>query len=675
MPRLLKSSSYRLWLLLLLSAGLLGVFVTLHHPSERVIVHFAPDSTLAEREAWSVTQEIELAIPALDAVVIRTGQALSTLEQHAVVGIAEYDAPLTLLQDDDTDNPLDALSEPMRPAPPPDPLYAQQWNIQAIHAPDAWMRLPRQHDISVAIIDSGICAEHDEFSGVQITGYDFVEQDAYPQDKHGHGCGVAGIIGATRQNGIGIAGLLNEAHLMALRVADGAGEGYASNIAAALVYATDNSAEVINMSLGTPEDTLLMRRAVSYAGEIPMVAAAGDAIYYPAGYETVLAVGSRNQAGQAIDSNGADVYAPGVDVLTTGLDNQIVTMSGTSVASAHMAGMVALDLLTADEMRVDGTLAEMVADMPVQRLAGAREVKVFVVVYESSIPLYDPLKLNDLTLLDMTRSSIAHGYDNPNGQPAVEYVLADEPVVINGAPPAPDPNYRADYNYAAIYEDFDLCARIQAHEVDEVWLWGEANPDFGNGLEWVTNGPELQWTWGSNVPDCGRTITTMWFEYNREVALALHSYGHRMEGAFMLRTPCQFMTATYPWAGEQWLTDEDHGRDCDDSLSDTTGFVARTHANNGNVSACGDVHSPPNILPGTGAYQYSETNQVASMCEDWQRDGTGTYQVFGCERWNCNERDYQIWWKQNIPALGYEHRDSDGSILPNWWDYLWDMEN
>ncbi|MEL6310175.1 MAG: S8 family serine peptidase, partial [Chloroflexota bacterium] len=494
MPRLLKSSSYRLWLLLLLSAGLLGVFVTLHQPSERVIVHFAPDSTLAEREAWSVTQEIELAIPALDAVVIRTGQALSTLEQHAVVGIAEYDAPLTLLQDDDTDNPLDALSEPMRPAPPPDPLYAQQWNIQAIHAPDAWMRLPRQHDISVAIIDSGICAEHDEFSGVQITGYDFVEQDAYPQDKHGHGCGVAGIIGATRQNGIGIAGLLNEAHLMALRVADGAGEGYASNIAAALVYATDNSAEVINMSLGTPEDTLLMRRAVSYAGEIPMVAAAGDAIYYPAGYETVLAVGSRNQAGQAIDSNGADVYAPGVDVLTTGLDNQIVTMSGTSVASAHMAGMVALDLLTADEMRVDGTLAEMVADMPVQRLAGAREVKVFVVVYESSIPLYDPLKLNDLTLLDMTRSSIAHGYDNPNGQPAVEYVLADEPVVINGAPPAPDPNYRADYNYAAIYEDFDLCARIQAHEVDEVWLWGEANPDFGNGLEWVTNGPELQCT-------------------------------------------------------------------------------------------------------------------------------------------------------------------------------------
>lgn len=676
MLRLLKSASYRLWLLLLLSAVLLGVFVAVNPASQRVIVHFAPDSTLVERDRWSASHDVILAIPALDAVVIHTTHSLHALMADATVSIAEYDAPLTLLQDEHAENPLDALAQPMQPAPPPDPLYAQQWNVEAVGAPDAWMRLPHQHDITVAIIDSGICADHPEFIGVQITGYDFVEQDDNPQDEHGHGCGVAGIIGATRQNGIGIAGLLNQAHLMTLRVADRAGDGYASSVAAALVYATDNNADVINMSLGIQADALLMRRAVAYASAIPMVAAVGDdaSVYYPAAYDEVMAIGSHNQHGDIIGNSLADYYVPGTEVLTTGLEKQIISMSGTSVASAHMTGMVALDLLTGGEMHINGALAEMVAEPLRVHSAGLREVKVFVIVYQSSIPLYDPLKLNALTLSDMTRSSIAHGYDNPQGQPAVEYVLADEPVVVNGAPPPPDPQYSTDYNYAAIYDEFDLCARIKAHDVDEVWLWGEANPDFGNGLEWVTNGPELQWTWGSNVPDCGRTITTMWFEYSREVALALHSYGHRMEGAFMLRTPCQFMTATYPWAGEKWLVDAGRASECDDSLSDTTGFVSRTHANNGNLSACGDVHAPPNVLPGIGAYQYSETNQVASMCEDWQRDGTGTYEVFGCERWNCNERDYHIWWKQNIPAIGYEHRDTDGSLLPNWWDYLWDME-
>lgn len=669
-----RSKAYYLWLAVLLGGVVIGLFSHAEKPTQRVIVHFVPDSTMAERAAWLRQHDVVLSLEALAAVVIRTPQAPEALTHDPLLWWAEFDAPIALLQDGVA--PADAIAHEGQPAPPPDPLYAQQWNVQAVAAPDAWMRLSRHHNVKVALIDSGICHDHPEFADTLLTGYDFVDGDALAQDEHGHGCGVAGIVGAARQNHTGIAGLLNGADLMALRVADGAGRGYASAVAAALVYAADHDADVINISLGTSADTHILRRAVAYAAHIPIIAATSldDTPYFPAAYPDVMAVGSHDQHGQVISHGAADHHAPGVDILTTGLHGSIVRMSGTSAASAHLAGLVALQTLLGDEMALRADpLSQLVAATAPAHPAGARQIKVFVIVYQSSTPLYDPLRLNALTLADMTRSTIAHGYERPDGQPAIAYVLAREPVVVMGDPPPPDPNYAADYNYAAIYDDFDLCARIQQHEVDEVWIWGEANPAFGSGLEWVTNGPQLQWTWGSNVPDCGRTITTMWFEYNREVALALHSYGHRMEGAFMMRTPCQFMTATYPWAGRQWLEDQGRAQECLGSLSNRTGFVARAHANNDHLSACGDVHSPPNVLPGTGPYQYAEPQAVASICEDWQRDGSATPKTFGCERWHCNERDYHIWWKQNIPGIGYAHRDTDGTLLPNWYAYLYDM--
>lgn len=673
----IRKPAYRLWLALLLSGALLAVLAPEMTPTQRLIVRFAPESSLAQRAEWLHAHEVALRIDALDAAAIYTRQSLDALLAESIVAHAEIDAPIELLQD--TADPADTLGQFVTPALPPDPLFAQQWNLQAVHAPDAWMRLPDTHAITVALIDSGICADHPEFAEAQVSGYDFVEGDATPQDAHGHGCAMAGIIGATRQNDIGIAGLLNRPHLMAWRVADGDGAGYVSSVAMALVHATDNSADLANISLGTRTDTRLLRDAVAYAAAqgLPMIAAAGEG-HYPAAYADVIAVGSHDQSGAIVSPGAADAYAPGLDILTTGLGGEIVSFSGTSAASAHMTGLLALQHLTDGELQLsaDG-LPQLVAD-PLHHAPpqpGARQITVFVVVYRSSTPLYDPLKLNDLTLSDMNRSTIWHGYDNPGGQPAIEFVLYDDPVVVEGPPPAPDPDYTADYNYAAIYEDFDLCGKIARGEIDEIWLWGEANPAFGKGLEWVTNGPQMQWTWGSNVPDCGRTITTMWFEYNRQVALALHSYGHRMEGAFMKRTPCQFMTERWPWAGREWLDETGRADECSEGLSDSLGFVARAHANNNHLSACGDVHAPPNVLPGIGPYQYAQPNTISSFCESWTRDGTATPETFGCERWNCNERDYQIWWKQNIPGLGHTARDTDGTLLPNWYAYLYDLED
>ena len=108
--------------------------------------------------------------------------------------------------------------------PPSDPYYDQQWALPVIGAPEAWLELPADApQVVVAVIDSGICADHPDLAGRVLPGWDFVEDDAQPQDAFGHGCGVAGIIAANIDDGIGMAGVAPNALILPLRVLDGSG--------------------------------------------------------------------------------------------------------------------------------------------------------------------------------------------------------------------------------------------------------------------------------------------------------------------------------------------------------------------------------------------------------------------------------------------------------------------
>lgn len=103
--------------------------------------------------------------------------------------------------------------------------------------------------MTVAVIDSGICASHPDLAGRIVDGWDFLESDAVPQDDFGHGCSIAGVIAANMNDGIGIAGVALNAQIMPLRVLNASGVGSYSDVAAAIVYAADNGAQVINLSL------------------------------------------------------------------------------------------------------------------------------------------------------------------------------------------------------------------------------------------------------------------------------------------------------------------------------------------------------------------------------------------------------------------------------------------
>ena len=247
---------------------------------------------------------------------------------------------------------------------PNDPFWNQQYGPAHIQAPDAWSITTGSSSVTLAIIDSGIDANHPEFAGRILPGYDFVDGDTTPQDTCGHGTHVAGIAAATGNNGIGIAGMAWNVGIMPVRVLDGYCSGSTVDVAEALVWAVERGARVINMSLGTTAPSTLLEDGTYYAYThgAAIFAAAGNSgmspVVYPAAYPWVMAIGATDENDQrASYSNtgaGLDLMAPGSNIYSTtplgnfyyhyldGTTSQYGTLSGTSMSTAFASGAAAL---------------------------------------------------------------------------------------------------------------------------------------------------------------------------------------------------------------------------------------------------------------------------------------------------------------------------------------------
>ncbi len=238
-----------------------------------------------------------------------------------------------------------------------DPEYSTQWGLASARFPEAWEFTRGSTGVLVAVIDSGIALYHPELQGRYTQGYDYVFDDTEPDDELGHGTSVAGVIAANTGNGQGVAGATWHTTILPLKVLDQFGSGYDSDVAAAIIYAADQGADVINLSLGGPEPSKTLQEAVDYAhskGAV-IVAASGnkrEAVYYPAACNNVIAVGSISQT-NAVSSfsnygEQLDVAAPGESIRTIGLDPYTTrTASGTSFAAPHVAALASL-LLSLD---------------------------------------------------------------------------------------------------------------------------------------------------------------------------------------------------------------------------------------------------------------------------------------------------------------------------------------
>jgi len=194
---------------------------------------------------------------------------------------------------------------------PNDPRFKEQWNMEMIHARQAW-DIAQGAGVVVAVIDTGIAFEdYDEFTAVPdlkgakfVPGYDFVNDDSHPNDDQGHGTHVAGTIAQVTDNGEGVAGVAYKATLMPVKVLDQNGTGTSADIADAIRWAADHGANVINMSLGGGGRSQVMESAVAYARKkgVVVVAAAGNGargtVEFPAAYPVAIAVSAVGPTGE-----------------------------------------------------------------------------------------------------------------------------------------------------------------------------------------------------------------------------------------------------------------------------------------------------------------------------------------------------------------------------------------
>lgn len=177
------------------------------------------------------------------------------------------------------------------------------WNqrklMDLMEVPAVWKGGFEGKGVVVAVIDSGLRADHEEFQGIRIVSpFNSIDESADVTDPHGHGTFIAGQIVGKKNNGKGIAGVMDKASLMPIKFADEDGYGYLDDLLRGLRHAIDNGADVINMSFGFGEDVAILKEYCEEAAEkgIILVAAAGndgvDTPHYPAYYSCVIGVGS-----------------------------------------------------------------------------------------------------------------------------------------------------------------------------------------------------------------------------------------------------------------------------------------------------------------------------------------------------------------------------------------------
>lgn len=241
----------------------------------------------------------------------------------------------------------DAVEEPN------DALYkAYQWNLPNIHTNRGWMTSKGATDVIVAVVDTGVDTYHRDLQGKLLKGYNVFDKNQPPKDEVGHGTHVAGIIGANVNNGEGIAGMTWYNPILPVKALDNNGSGTSYSVAEGIIWATDNGAKVINLSLGNYVDGAFLHDAVKYAfdRDVVLIAATGNDNTrrpgYPAAYPEVFAVSATdaNQKRASFSNYGnyVDVVAPGTSIASTYPNNQYAALSGTSMACPHVSALAAL---------------------------------------------------------------------------------------------------------------------------------------------------------------------------------------------------------------------------------------------------------------------------------------------------------------------------------------------
>ncbi len=234
------------------------------------------------------------------------------------------------------------------------------WGMRKISMPAAWdvSTGAASADATVCVVDTGVDASHPDLAG-QVAGFlDVINARTAAYDDNGHGTHCAGTIGAVGNNGIGLPGVNFAARILACKFLDAAGSGYTSNAVTCVNWCVAQGAQVVSASFGGGGYSAGLYSAIQAAGAAGalFVAAAGNSAVntdttpqYPSGYDlpSILSVAATDSAdGLASFSNfgaaSVDLGAPGVGIWSTKPGGAYASLSGTSMATPHVAGVAAL---------------------------------------------------------------------------------------------------------------------------------------------------------------------------------------------------------------------------------------------------------------------------------------------------------------------------------------------
>jgi thermitase len=331
--------------------------------AETILVHFAAGATESERLTMiaSIQGELVRWLPQINVAEVRLSPptAIETINKSnpADVALQRLHATgrnRTIAQYIENNVTVEGAYTPN------DPDVANQqrtYPLEVTHAIEGWDYTRGSVEIIIAVLDSGIAATHPEFDNRILPGYDVVNRDNDPTDDHGHGTHAAGIIAAGIDNHVGMVGICPGCTILPVKVLNENNAGTWSGVAEGILYATDQGARVINLSLGASVSSKTLENAVNYAiaHDVLIVAAAGnmgvERKFYPAALEGVMAVSATDATDQrwVLSNIGdyIDVAAPGHAVYSTfnDLNNYYGGynyMSGTSMAAPHVAGLAGL---------------------------------------------------------------------------------------------------------------------------------------------------------------------------------------------------------------------------------------------------------------------------------------------------------------------------------------------
>lgn len=250
-----------------------------------------------------------------------------------------------------------------------DPNYTFQWSLKTMQVPgQTQLNALKARKVLVAILDTGIDKYHEDLQGKVLKEIDLTGNSS-PGDLKGHGTHVAGIIAANSNNEIGISGIAPNVKFMNVKVTDDYGKCKADIVSKGIIWAVDNGAKIINISLEFNEPYPDMEKAINYAYQhdcLIIASASNQTIkpVYPASYENCLSVTATDEndriASLSYNGDWIDIAAPGLSIYSTLPDNSYGYKNGTSFATAQVSGLAAILYGLASDQNADDKINDEV---------------------------------------------------------------------------------------------------------------------------------------------------------------------------------------------------------------------------------------------------------------------------------------------------------------------------